>query len=256
MVIVAVCNTADRTGKTTSVIQLGAALGLSGQRTLLIDLDPAAWLTRRMGAFTGPASDSSLALFEHDVDMGALLLREYDGFDVLPASTELRSRVQTLTKPTDVFWVKEALGGLSGYDFVLIDTAGGFRKFILNAMVAARTLLIPLSPGIHSIESAEQTWQMAREVRAQLNPDLRTAQFLRTFAQPGPEDGSVARIRKQYAAQVLDSIVRSSKILSLDMEIIGRTVFDISVRARGAVDYANVADELIRRLDGQSQGNG
>ncbi|MDE2730855.1 MAG: ParA family protein [Bacteroidota bacterium] len=255
MVIVAVCNTADRTGKTTSVIQLGAALGLSGQRTLLLDLDPDAWLSKRMGAFTVPASESSYALFELDVNMGALPVRQYDGFDVLPACTQLRTRAQTLTKPTDVFWVKEALASLTGYDFVLIDTAGGFRTFILNAMVAARTLLIPLSPGIHAIKSAEQTWQMAREVRTKLNPDLRTAQFLCTFAQPGTEDGSLARIREQYEAQVLDSVVRSSKILSLDMEIIGRTVFDINVRARGALDYANVADELIRRLDGQSQGS-
>ena len=253
MRILAICNTADRTGKTTSAIQLAAAIGLSGRRTLVIDLDPAAWLSKRMGVFTADPSDSSMGLFEHDVDLGAMALHEFSGFSLLPAAAELRIRAQKLDKATDVFWVKEALSSLKGYDFVIVDTPGGFRTLILNAMVAANALLIPLAPGIHALESGEHTWQMARDVKARLNPDLRSAQFLRTLAKPGQEDTVLTRIRKRYSSQVLESVVRSSTILSLDMHTMGRTIFDISMQARGAIDYANAADELVRRLDDHQQ---
>ena len=255
MVILAICNTADQTGKTTSAIQLGAALGLSGRRTLVVDLDPAGWLSKRMGVFTPSPSDSALALFQHDVDPSGLELCRFKAFDLLPSSTGLRSRAQSLTKSSDVFWVKEALAGVSEYEFVILDTSGGFRPFILNALVASGMLLIPLCPSIHAVESAEHTWQLAREVKSRLNPDLQSAHFLFTFAQDGHEDVALTRMRRQYSSQVMGTVIRESTILSLDLQIIGRTVFDISVRSRGAVDYAGVADELISRLDSQVPAN-
>ena len=251
MKILAICNTADRTGKTTSAIQLAAAKGLSGQRTLVIDLDPAAWLSKRMGAFVTNPSDSSVALFERTVDLGALTVHEFNGFGLLPATAELRMLAQSLNKTTDVFRLKEALSSIQGYDLVILDTPGGFRTLILNALVVAHALLIPVTPGIHAIESGEHTCLMGQQVKARLNPDLKSAHFLRTIVKSDQEDTVLSRIRKQYSSLVLESVVRSSTILSLDKKIVGRTVFDISMHARGAIDYANVADELDRQMDSQ-----
>ena len=249
MLRLAICNTAERAGKTTTTIQLGAALGLCGLRTLLIDLDPAAHLSKRMGLLETAPNASSAILFDQDFDPNELLPYSFKAFDLLPADRDLRTSAISLTQPTDVFWVKEALQGVRGYEVVMLDTGSGFRPLMLNAMVAADTVLIPMNKAIHSVESGEQTWKIGREVKSRLNPDLLSAYFLFTFTRFSTSDVALSRIREKYTTQVLDSTVCSSVVLALDLEVIGKSVYDINPRARGAVDYANVADELLGRLN-------
>ena len=124
MTVLSVCNHKGGTGKTTTAIHVAAALGLSGRRTLVIDLDPQGFLTRTMGISEPDPEQSVAAFFDPETDPKNIEVRETSGFDLIPSSNTLTRRMRDLNKPTDVLWVREALQRVDpAYDLVLFDTA-------------------------------------------------------------------------------------------------------------------------------------
>ena len=249
MTVLALCNHKGGTGKTTSAIHFAAALGLSGYRVLVIDLDPQSFLTRTLGLGEPKETASSLVLFQHDLDWRHVEVVSLGGFDLLPASSVMTRQMRRLTKPTDVLWVKEALDGVRGYDVVLIDTAAAVTVYSLNALVACRHVVIPVTPEYQPIVGAEQTYQTATMVQTRLNPELTDPLFL--FTQVDARKRAHHRyrqyLRKRYSDQVLNSLIRTSAALAISYAD-GTTVFENKPYSRGARDYANAADELIGRL--------
>ncbi len=246
MTAITICNHKGGTGKTTTALNLAAALGLSGRRTLAIDLDPQGFLTRTVGADEPAPEASSMALFDLNTDMRALPVIAMSGFDLLPASYKLTHLMRQLNKPTDVLYVKEALGAAPDYDVVLFDTAAAVTVFSLNALVASQFCVVPVTPEHQPVLGAEQTFQTARLVQSKLNPDLADPLFL--FTQVDGRKGSHTAYRRtmrhHYGPCVMRSVIRTSTSLSNHYPM-GTTVFDHDPYSRGARDYANATDELL-----------
>jgi len=252
MLVLAVCNHKGGTGKTTTVVHLASALGLSGRRTLVIDLDPQGFLSRTLGIPEQAEEDTVLALFEHDLEPGDVSIRTMSGFDLIPSSSLLTKRMRSLNKPTDVLWVKEALEQDlldREYDVVLFDTAAAVTVYSLNALVASRHVLIPVLPEYQGVVGAEQTHQTVELIRKRLNPRLGRAHFLFTQVdgRKGIHHSYREYMREKYSEQVLDTIIRTSTSLAESYED-GTTLFDHDPYARGARDYANATDELLQRI--------
>ncbi len=249
MIVLSVCNHKGGTGKTTSALHFAAALGLSGHRVLIIDLDPQSFLTRTLGVDEPPEAASSLMLFQHERPLSDVAVERRKGFDLLPSSSLLTKVMRRLNKPTDVLWAKETLEQVGGYDLVLIDTAAAVTVFSLNALVASRYVLIPVTPEYQPIIGAEQTAQSVAMVRSKLNPDLAEPLFLLTQVDARKRDHYKYRryVRKRYSSQVFDTIIRTCASLATTYAD-GSTVFEHDPYSRGARDYANATDELLRRL--------
>ncbi len=251
MNVFAVCNHKGGTGKTTSVMHLAAALGLSGRRTVAIDLDPQGFLTRALGVEDPPVDRSSVALFDLENEVPSEALQSMNGFDLLPSSTRLTKRQRTLNKPTDVLWVKEALEQpwADPYDVIIFDTAAAVTVYSLNAMVSSEHVVVPVLPEYQSVVGAEQTYQTASLVRKRLNPNLHGISFLLTQvdARKGIHHTYREYMRSKYGERVMETIIRTSTSLAESYED-GSTLFDHNPQARGARDYANATDELIQRL--------
>jgi len=250
MIVLSVCNHKGGTGKTTTAIHTAAALGLSGWRTLVIDLDPQGFLTRTMDVEEPPPEASVAALFKPEVDVGSLNVQNVSGFDLLPSSGILTKRMRELNKPTDVLWVREALQNARlDYDLVLFDTAAAVTVYSLNALVASRHVLVPVLPEYQAVVGAEQTYQTTDLVKDKLNPRLQSRTFLFTQVDARKRIHRTYQqyIREKYDDRVLDNVVRTSTSLAESREG-GTTVFDHDSSARGARDYANATDELLRRL--------
>jgi chromosome partitioning protein len=251
MIVFAVCNHKGGTGKTTSVMHLAAALGLSGRRTVAIDLDPQGFLTRALGVDNPPVDRSSLALFDLENEVSPDALVSMSGFDLLPSSTSLTKRQRELNKPTDVLWVKEAIEQpwADPYDVIIFDTAAAVTVYSLNAMVASEHVVVPVLPEYQSVVGAEQTFQTASLVRKRLNPNLHGISFLLTQvdARKGIHHTYREYMRDKYQQRVMEQIIRTSTSLAESYED-GSTLFDHDPHARGARDYANATDELLRRI--------
>lgn len=250
MIVLSVCNHKGGTGKTTSAIHVAAALGLSGYRVLVIDLDPQSFLTRMLGVDEPPEDRSSLMLFQAEEPLVHVPTLALKGFDLLPASTGLTRRLRRLNKPTDVFWAREALEQASGlYDVILFDTAAALTVYSLNALVAAQHVLIPVTPEYQPVLGSEQTYQTVEMVRSRLNPDLGAPLFL--FTQVDGRKRTHYRFRRylrhRYGDRVMESVIRTSAALAASYED-GTTVFEHDPYSRGARDYANATDELLRKF--------
>jgi chromosome partitioning protein len=250
MIVLAVCNHKGGTGKTTTVMHVSAALGLSGYRTLVIDLDPQGFLTRAMGESDPSVEASSLALFDPDTSLSEVPCRTMANFDLIPASPKLTKQMRRLNKPTDVLWIREALACSLDYDAIVFDTAAAVTVYSLNALVASQHVLIPVLPEYQPVVGAEQTYQTASFVRQKLNPRLRSMSFLFTQVDARKRIHQTYRqyIRRKYEGHVLNTQVRTSTSLAKTYHN-GETVFDHNPQARGARDYANATDELLRRIE-------
>ena len=264
MVVATVCNHKGGTGKTTSALGLAAALGLSGRRVLLVDLDPQAFLSRALGAKDPDARHSSLALFDEETRLGALRTRSMSGFDLLPAHGRLTRRMRRLNKPTDVLWTRETIergrealdagddpAAADGetYDVVLFDTAAAVTVYSLNALVASQHVLIPVLPEYQSVVGAEQTHKTIQLVENKLNPLLETLHFLFTQVDARKQMHKTYReyIREKYGPEVLEHVIRTSTSLAKSQDGT-TTIFDHDPNARGAIDYANATDELMTHI--------
>lgn len=247
MITLTICNHKGGTGKTTTTINLAAAFGLSGLRTLVVDLDPQGFLTRMVGLKEPPVEASSLMLFDPQVNFAALPLQALKSFDVLPASSQLSRFMRRLNKPTDVFWVKEAMASAPEYDAILFDTAAAITVYSLNALVATEHVVIPVMPEYQPVLGGEQTFQTALMVKDKLNPNLKDPSFIFTMVDGRKRNHHAFRryLRDRYGDRVLETIIRTSTSLSVTHKD-GTTVFDHHPHSRGARDYANAADEILQ----------
>ncbi len=250
MIVLTVCNHKGGTGKTTTAIHIAAALGLSGHRVLVIDLDPQGFLTRVMGVPEPPEEASVLALFNPSISLREIRRQSVGGFDLLPSSTAMTRLMRQLHRPTDVLWAKEALeqSGLD-YDVVIFDTAAAITVYSLNALVASQHVLVPVTPEYQPVLGAEQTAQTIQLVRKKLNPTLFPPLFLFTQVDARKRAHQLYRryLRRRYGDRVLDTVIRTSAALARSFED-GSTVFTRDPHARGARDYANATDELMQRI--------
>jgi chromosome partitioning protein len=259
MRVFTICNHKGGTGKTTTVIHIAAAMGLSGHRTLVIDLDPQGFLTRTMGVNPDTCSDTALSLFDPEASLWDCDTVTMNGFDLLPSSNRLTREMRDLNKPTDVLWIREAIerkANEAAYDTVIFDTAAAVTVYSLNALVASQYAVIPVLPEYQSVVGAEQTYQTVAMVRKRLNPELHPSMFLFTQVDERKRLHSAYRsyMRKKYTHRVLDTIIRTSTSLTEASED-GETVFDTDPQSKGARNYANATDDLLRRVEAYEESN-
>ncbi len=247
MTTIAFCNHKGGTGKTTSALNVAAALGMLGVKTLVVDLDPQGFLSGTLGIREPPPHSSTSALFRLDADPSAIPFVELPDFDVLPSSGYLTKQLRLLTKPTDVLWVREALSAASSHDVVILDTAAALTVFSLNALVAADFVVIPVTPEVQPLQGAEQTRQTVRTVTKKLNPKLVAPYFLLTQVDGRKRVHTTIRayLRDRYKTTVFQQVIRTNAALAAAYA--GEySIFRRAPRSRGALDYANLTDEMIR----------
>ena len=247
MAVISVSNHKGGTGKTTTSVHIAAALKLLGYKIIVIDLDPQGYLTRLMDIDPSDIVHASVDLFKPDNSLSDLEVLHLPSFDLLPCVDGMNHHRRKLTSVTDMFWIKEMLQDQSVYDIVILDTAAAMSEYVLNALIAADTLVIPVTPEPQSVHGASQTWNTAKEVRKKWNPSLKMVMFLLTnvHGRKNAHRRYSQYMRKKYGKLVMDTVIRTCSSLA-DVCRGGHTIFETGLDSRGAKDYAAVVDELIR----------
>jgi chromosome partitioning protein len=245
--VIAWCSEKGGTGKSTSAINCAVALAKSGQRVLLVDLDPQAnaSLVMLKGEPAVPPTVADVLLGQADAHE-ATRPTDTPGLDVLPSSVSLADANVTLASAIGrETRLRAALEGL-GYDVVMIDTPPTRSLLVVNALVAAEDVLIPVEPALFSLAGLGALQSAIDDVRRYLgNPRLRIAGILLTRTRNDNVSRDVeGQLRTAFGELVFKATVPTSIRVE---EAHGRfqSVIDYAPRSPGAKAYQTLAAEII-----------
>ncbi len=237
-VVIALCNQKGGVGKTTTTINLGAALTELGRRVLLVDFDPQGSASLGLGVHPHTLERSIYNLLlsaEYDVD-DVVLPTDVPGMDLMPANIDLSAaEVQLVGEVAREQTLKRVLDPLrERYDFILIDCAPSLGLLTINALTASDRVIIPLECEYFALRGVALLSDTINKVIDRLNPELRVLGVLATMF-----DGRTVHTRE---------------VLTRVLEVFGDEVFHTVVRRTIRFPETTVAGEPITTYDSGSPG--
>jgi chromosome partitioning protein len=260
--VLAVANQKGGVGKTTTAINLGAALALAGLRVLLVDLDPQANLTSGVG-LKGQTAEAGTVYQALTTDPGEtahfILDTRINGLSLIPSDRNLTgAEVELVSLPNREQRLRSVIRRLDGrFDFVFIDTPPSLGLLTLNALVAADAVLIPLNCEYFALEGLADLVATLRRVRSSLNPSLDIAGVVMTMYDERTNLGQqVAKdIREFFQERVFTTVIPRNIRLG-EAPSHGMPAVTYDAKSRGAEAYVALGQEFLARdaaLRGQTE---
>ena len=251
--IICIANRKGGVGKTTTAINLSAALGVAGNSTLLVDCDPQGNATSGIGV---KLTDESLTLY--DVLLGECTLQEavqkttIDNLDVLPANHDLIGAEVELLSLEDREYRLEALlrQERDRYRYLVLDCPPSLGLLTVNALTAANSVLIPLQCEYYALEGLRSLLETIELIRGRLNPDLAIEGLLLTMFDARNKlcHQVAAEVREFFPRQVFDAVIPRNVRLS-ESPSHGLPVILYDPSCRGAQSYMELAQEVTKSDD-------
>ena len=185
--VLAVVNQKGGVGKTTTAVNLAAALAQAGKRVLLVDLDPQGNATMGSGVDKRTVARTVYHALLGLGELATIRMRaEKGGYDLVPANRDLAgAEVELVELPARETRLRTALERVAGdYDFILIDCPPSLSLLTLNGLAAAERVLIPMQCEYYALEGLSDLVGTIKRVRSSLNPKLEIAGLLRTMFDP------------------------------------------------------------------------
>ena len=257
MIRIAVANQKGGVGKTTTAVNLAAALAMHGLRVLVVDLDPQGNASTALGVDRHGDTPSIYDVLLDDFAL-ADAVQAAPGFDSLwcvPANIHLAgAEIELVSMVARESRLKRALDTFAGqFDYCFIDCPPSLGLLTVNAMVAAREVLLPIQCEYYALEGVSQLVQNVELVRAHLNPALDVSTVLLTMYDGGTRlaDQVAADVRAHFGDRVLTTVVPRSVRVS-EAPGYGQTVMTYDPGSRGALAYLEAAKEVAARGAGGS----
>lgn len=250
--IFAVANQKGGVGKTTTTVNLAAALAANGQRVLMVDLDPQGNATMGAGV---EKRDLAVSVYHLLLGLNTLpearKFSEPGKFDVLPANRELAgAEVELVDLDQREHRLKKALQEVDAdYDFVLIDCPPSLSMLTLNGLCAAHGVIIPMQCEYYALEGLSDLVNTIKQVHAKLNRDLKIIGLLRVMFDPRSTLSQQVsnQLEEHFGDKVFKAVIpRNVRLAEAPSHGLPGVVFDRA--ARGSQAYLAFAEEMIARV--------
>ena len=248
--IIAIANQKGGVGKTTTAVNLSAALARTPRRVLLVDLDPQGNATMGSGVDKRTLETSLTEVLLDEVSVREAIVRSADGYDLLPGNIDLTAaEIRLMDAEGREHKLKQALAPLrDGYDFIIIDCPPSLSLLTLNALNAADSVLVPMQCEYYALEGLSALLDTIDALKDRLNPALEIEGVLRTMfdVRNNLANAVSAELTNHFGDLVFRTIIPRNVRLA-EAPSHGQSIIGYDKGSRGSVAYLGLAGELLRR---------
>lgn len=252
--VIAIANQKGGTGKTTTTLNLGAALSEAEERVLLVDFDPQAALTLGHGLDPHTLEQTIYdALLDQDLALSEIVIPTENGPDLAPANLDLAgAEVELLNEIGREMFLKEKLKAVQdAYNFVLIDCPPSLGILTINALAAANEVLIPVQVQYFAFKALQHLLNIVNKVKAKANPGLEIAGFLPTMYQTRTIHSRevVGELESTFPDKIFDVVVKKT-VKFPDSVVVTQEDFDAPPKPHSILRYDPTSEhaEAYRKL--------
>ncbi|HNX25099.1 MAG TPA: ParA family protein, partial [Spirochaetota bacterium] len=248
MKIISISNNKGGVGKTTTTVNVAAALQILGKRVMVIDMDHQAQSTYHFGINPNQVTESIYDVLKGDKDYKDIIINR-SGIDLLPANPEMRN-IEFIPLPAKEFLLKEAMENLTGYDYVLIDCPPSLGVLTLNAMAISEFILVPLQAQFLPFHGMYNLFEAVQMVKKRINRNIEVTGIIGTMYNPKKSINRevMEETERRLPGKLFNTFIRENVALQ-EAPSWGKTIFEYKPESNGADDYMALTKEIITRYE-------